>query len=111
MGIPEFKLLAILRRFSFTTWALIALVLDASILLLDLAYDHAYWGLLILTVPIWGFMYWLPSELFFALNKDRAIPGHWWLSVIGGLILCLLADFAVHRFRQRRKPADEIHRP
>lgn len=110
MGIPTIRLLVIFRRFPFTTWALVALVLDAGILLLDLAYDDAYWGVLILTVPIWGFMYWLPSELFFALNGGRAIPGHWWLSVLGGLTACLLADFAIHRFRQRRKPPVEAHR-
>lgn len=104
MEVSGGKLLAQLRRCPFTTWALVALLVDASILLFDLAYDDAYWGALILTVPIWGFMYWLPSELFFTLNDGRAIPGHWWVSVITGLTLCVLADLAIHRLRRRREP-------
>lgn len=112
MGFPGIKLRATLRRFPFTTWGLIALALETGIPLFDLEYDDGGLGsALILTSPVWGFPYWVTRNVLFALNEDRAFPGYDAAWVIGGMTLCLLADFAVHRFRQRRKSADEVHRP
>lgn len=110
MGVPWIKLLAPPRRFPFTTWALIALALETGTLLFDLAYDDAGLGsALILTFPVWGFPYWATRNILFALNKGRAFAGYDVAWVTGGLTLCILADFAVHRFRQRRKSAGKVH--
>lgn len=94
-------------RFPFTLWALLALVLHASILVLNVSYDQGgFGGALVLSSPVWGFMYWLPSEMLFALNEGSSIPGQWLVSVIAGLALCLLADFIVYRFRRRGEPSE-----
>ena len=91
---------AFLRRFPFTLWALLALVLHAYILVRDLSYDQGgFSGALVLSSPIWGFMYWLPSELMFTLSGGRSILGQGLISVIAGLVLCFLADSLVHRVR------------
>lgn len=101
------RLWAGIRRFPFTLWALLALVLHASILVLDLPYDQGgIGGLLVLSSPIWGLMYWLPSELLFTVSGGTAIQGQWLVSVIAGLTLCLLADFIVHRIWRRSEPSE-----
>jgi hypothetical protein len=104
----DFK--AVLRtcvhRNTFTLWALLALALHALILVYDISYDQGgVGGSVVLSAPIWGFMYWLPSELLFALNEGSAIPSQRLVTVITGLTLCILMDWMVRRLRRRREPS------
>lgn len=81
-----------------------ALMLNTAILALGLSYDDGGLGsALILTLPVWGFMYWLPGELLYSLSNGHSIPGHWLISMVVGLVLCLVADLSVRRFRRRRR--------
>lgn len=102
----DFKkvLRACVHRNPFTLWALLALALPAIVLVFDFSYDQGgVGGTLVLAEPIWGFMYWLPSELLFALNHGSAISRQWLLTVIAGLTLCILMDWMVYRIRSRHK--------
>lgn len=102
------SLSTIVRTLPFTTWGLGALILHASILLFDLSYDSGgLVSLLVLSLPVWGAMYWLPSELLFMLNSGEAVPGQWLISLGGGLMLCVVTDAIVYRLGSRRK----IERP
>lgn len=88
----------------FTLWALLALLLHIAILLFDLSYDDGGLGsYLVLSSPIWGFMYWLPSELLFALNQGHAIPGQRLVVVAVGLGIAVLMDLMIRWFRDRRQ--------
>lgn len=90
-----------LYRFPFTFWGAVALAFHACILILEWSYDQGgLAGVLVLSSPVWGFMYWLPSELLLALNDGAAISGHALLSVFLGLGFCLLADVVVRRLRR-----------
>lgn len=115
MQTSKTRLRILLRRFPFTLWALLALVLHAYILVLDLSYDQGgFGGAMVLSSPIWGFMYWLPSELLFALNEGTAIARQWLVSVIAGLALCLVADWIIHRLWRRGEPGEvpaDLHLP
>lgn len=96
----------VVGRHPFTTWALVALVLHVCIIRLRLDYDDGGLGsILILSSSLWGFMYWLPHELLFALNRGHSFPGHWLAAVIIGLLLCFAADLVVRRLRRRKGPS------
>lgn len=87
-----------------TLWALLALLLHAAIVLFDISYDDGGLGsLLILSSPVWGFMYWLPSELLFALNQGHAIPGQSWIVGALGLVIAVLMGLMIWWLRHRRQ--------
>lgn len=93
-----------LCRFPFTIWGAIALSLEACILIFELSYDQGgVAGALVLSSPIWGFMYSLPSEILFGLNDGTAIPGQTLVTVLAGLIFCLLADLVFRRWLARNR--------
>jgi hypothetical protein len=99
-------------RFPFTFWGAVALAFHACILILEWSYDQGgLAGALVLTSPVWGFMYWLPSELLFALNDGSAIAGLELLSVFLGLGFCLLADLVVRRWWRARPSEPPEKRP
>ena len=92
----------LIHKYPFTTWALVALLAHACIIAFDVHYDEGGVGsILLLSSPAWGVMYWLPNELFLALNNGHSMEGQLIVSVLVGLALCLLADLVVGRIRRR----------
>ena len=59
-------------------------------------------GLLMLTFPIWGVMFWLPNEIIFTLNNGESVNGQIIISFIIGLGICLGADYFINAIRKKR---------
>jgi len=93
----------LIKRRPFLTYGLIALILHAIVLASGAQYDNdSLGGILNLSSPIWAAIYWAPSEIIFILNNGLAIKGHEIVSVIIGLVLCLVADHLLNLYRDRR---------
>jgi hypothetical protein len=100
----------VIKKFPFTIWAILALILYAAIRALGLSYDDGGLGsVLILSAPLWGFMYWLPGEVLFALSNNHSVFWHWLISAISGLAICFLADTIIHRLRLAKATARANH--
>jgi len=83
----------------FLLWALTALALQMAIR--GVPYDSGgVGGLAVITSPVWGFMFWIPSELAFTLNDGRELSGHTLLSVLLGLALSLSLDWGLRWLRR-----------
>jgi hypothetical protein len=88
----------LMKRHPFTTYGVLALGLFVIIDVLNLQYDDGGIGtLLILSSPVWGFVYWAPSEVLFKFNDGRAFEGHFVISIMIGLFICLLADYVLSK--------------
>lgn len=93
----------LIKKNIFLTYGLVVLLIQVLITVLGAQYDDgSLSGLLIITSPFWGVIYWVPSELIFALNTGIAIEGHKIVSVIIGLVICLVADYSLNLIRKRR---------
>jgi len=89
-----------IKRHLFTTYGVLALGLFLIIDVFNLQYDDGGIGtLLILSSPVWGFIYSVPSEILFKFNDGRAFEGQLTISIIIGLIICLLADYVLSKKR------------
>jgi hypothetical protein len=96
--------LQLIRNHPFATYGVVALLLFVVIQILNLQYDDGGVGTaLIISSPIWGFVYWAPQELFFTLNDGKAFFAQSIVSFGVGFLACLLADY----FLVGRKNRDE----
>ena len=91
-----------IKRHPFATYGVLALLMGAIIQSLNLQYDDGGIGsLLLISSPIWGFVYWAPHELLFTLNDGKAFYAHTAISIIAGFLICLLADYFFLNFTNR----------
>ena len=98
-----------IKRHVFLTYGLFTLLIHVLILISGAQYDSG--GLasaLILTSPVWGVIYWAPSEIIFSLNNGASIEGQEIISVILGLGICLAADFVLNSIRKKRSDVPVI---
>ena len=92
-----------IKRHLFLTYGLFALLIDALLYISGAQYDSGgLAGLLILTSPIWGVIYWAPNEMLFTLNNGSAIEGQRIVSILVGLGICLVADYLLSLMRAKR---------
>jgi hypothetical protein len=87
------------RNHPFLVWALAALILLGLLHAGKVPYDAMPLGILVITDGVWAWMYWIPSEALFRFNDGIAVPFHTSLSVVAGILIAVLADFAVRRIR------------
>ena len=97
----------LIRNHPFATYGVVALLLFVAIQLLNLQYDDAGVGTaLIISSPIWGFVYWAPQELLFTLNDGKAF----FAQPIGafgvGFLVCLIADYILAIRKKRNEKQD-----
>jgi hypothetical protein len=83
-------------------WAVGALLVHFLMFVGGVEYDDGRFGVLILMDGIWGWMYWLPSEVLFGLNAGRAVPYHMAISVVTGLAIALAIDKVIRSGRSWR---------
>lgn len=80
----------------FTIWAILAFGMLTLIYLADINYDDGpFQTLLVLTEALWAFMYWVPHELLYGLQKFTA--------VVLGLSICIVADCCLYFIRRQIK--------
>ena len=83
-----------IKRHIFLTYGIISLLIYMLLIISDAQYDSGgFGGLLILTFPIWGIIYWAPNEVIFTLNNGTGIKGQIIISILMGLGFCLVADY------------------
>lgn len=91
----------LLGRWTFSLWAVLALLLQVLTRASDLTYDQGIPGLiLIIAWPLWAPMYWLPYRLIIFANSGLTFPGYEILGILLGLATCLVIDHL--RFRRKR---------
>lgn len=92
----------LIKRHPFATYGVVALLLLATAQALNLQYDGGILeGIVVISAPVWGIVYWGPSELLFALNDGRKIFAHSAISIAVGLAVCLLADYSLITGKKR----------
>jgi hypothetical protein len=84
-------------------WAIGALLLHVLLNVGGVQYDDGRFGLLVITDGIWGWMYWLPSELLFVVNAGRAVHYHIAISVVCGLLIAVAIDKVIRHGRSWRR--------
>ena len=93
-----------IKRHLFLTYGLVALLIHGLLLVSGAQYDSGgLAGLLILTSPIWGAIYWAPNEFIFALKNGVAIEGQEIVSILVGLGICLVADYFLNSIRKKKR--------
>ena len=91
-----------LKRHPFTTYGVLALGLFVIIDVFNLQYDDGGIGtLLILSSSVWGFIYWAPREVLFKFNDGREFEGQMAISIMIGILICLLADYILTKMRNK----------
>ena len=97
----------LIRNHPFATYGVVALLLFVVIHILNLQYDDGGVGsVLILSSPIWGFVYWAPQELLFTLNGGKSFYGQPIVSFGVGFLTCLLADYFLVSRKKRNEKQD-----
>ena len=92
-----------IKRHLFLTYGLVALLIHVLLYISGAQYDSGgLAGLLILTSPIWGVIYWAPNEIIFTLNNGTAIEGQKIISILMGLGICLVSDYLLNSIRKKR---------
>ena len=98
----ETSMIGIARKFPFLTWAFFALLLDLVIQGIGIEYDDPYWGLLVITASVWGFIFWLPNEILSEFNFWPSIPYRTEISIGLGIGLAGIGDWALAAWRNYR---------
>ena len=91
-----------IKRHLFLTYGLISLLIYVLLIISGAQYDSGgIGGLLTLTFPIWGVIYWAPNEIIFTLNNGTGIEGQKIISILVGLGFCLAADYLLNSIRHK----------
>jgi len=92
----------LIRRHVILIYGLITLSIHELIIISSLQYDDGFSGILIITWPVWGVVYWLPNELLFALNNDLDVKAQKIISITVGLGFCFSVDYLINYLRNRK---------
>ena len=85
------------------TYGILALLLYITLLAAGVEYDSGgIGGFLVLTFPIWGFVYWAPDEILFSVGGGTATEYQMVLTLLGGLVICFLLDRAIFALRKAK---------
>ena len=96
----------VLRQYPFLIYAACCVLLHLAVRLLETTgdgYDDGgIGGLGFLLSMLWNvlaFPFYLSSELLFSLNGGRGVPGYMLIASVMGIILCMLAEIGLHKWR------------
>ena len=80
-------MLSILKKHPFAVYGVLVLVLYTPIDLLNTQFDiesDSVLAVVVLSLPIWGAVYWVPNELLSSFNEGGRFEGQFSLSVAIG---------------------------
>jgi len=78
----------------FVTYVFVGLLLQVIVYFNGAQYDSdGYQGLLYWFSIIFGFLFWIPSEIIFAINNGLTISHQTCLSIILGILFACLIDW------------------
>jgi len=99
----------LVKRWPVTTYALAYLIIAGLYRMLGLNYDENMITVMITTVgPIFGFMFWIPSEIFYSLNDGQSVTFHAFLSSAIGLGIAVVLDACARQlFTGKRATSDD----
>jgi len=82
-----------IKKHIFLTYAFCVLILNFILSYSGASYDDGgIVSFLLITTPIWGIVYWVPSEILFILNDGSALKWHGSMAVGIGIICCVGLD-------------------
>lgn len=58
--------------------------------------------LMILTIPVWATIYWVPDQLFLILNDGKRFGGQLLLTITVGVLICMFADRLLNQLGKKR---------
>ena len=91
-----------LKQHPFSTYGILSIILFFAIQMLNFQYDDGgAVGILMLSVPIWGVVYWAPQELLFSVSGGEGFEGQVVLAVLFGFSACVIADYLLLKSRNR----------
>jgi len=102
----------LIRKYPFLSYAAFSVLLLLTIGLVERAgngYDDGGMGgiafLLSMVWSVLAFPFYVSSELLFSLNDGRGVPGHMFIALAIGTMLCVLAEIGLHKWRCSRSGA------
>ena len=62
--------------------------------------------LMILSIPMWAVIYWVPDQLCLFFNDGKRFAGQLPLSISAGVLVCIFADRLLNKIKKRRIQKD-----